>query len=88
MPAVGLPSSPETPVPPANVRLHPGGADAPDAAAVPVDCLYVGLIDGVHVWEVIVPDGLRLGRTFQVTVSVIPPRTSIRLPLPPQHTHG
>lgn len=63
------------PGPPINVRL----VDEADVAH-PVDCRYIGIQGGLHIWEVIVPaNGLPFD-IYSVLIDVLPPLTSIRMP--------
>lgn len=60
--------------PPEDVRLH-----LRDGTTVWVDCRYVGLVDGLNVWEVITT--VDRGLVSSASVAKLPGRTSIRFPL-------
>jgi hypothetical protein len=59
------------PEPPENVR-----ALMRDGRTVALDCLYVGVVDGVHTWEVAYP--LR-SRPTHMSIGRLPPRTTVVL---------
>jgi hypothetical protein len=69
------------PDPPVNVTVHT------NTVRWPVDCTYLGQDhDGIHIWQIILPTRLRhptAGHITSITCERLPPRTAIRLPLPP-----
>lgn len=62
------------PVPPRNVR-----AVLEDGREIPLDCLYVGVEDGIHTWEVV--NAPRAEMT-SIRVAALPGRTQIRVSSP------
>lgn len=67
-------SSYPEPLPPENVRIV-----LEDGSEVSADCVFVGIEDGVAVWELIVH--VNAGRVAQIKVDVLPAKTAIRFPL-------
>lgn len=59
------------PVPPTNVR-----AVLDDGTEVPLDCVYEGMVEGLHRWRATwaLPD-----RPREIRASVLPSRTSIAI---------
>jgi hypothetical protein len=68
------------PIPPSNVQLRYS-----DGRTVPVECVYDGEDDGMHIWTMVLPepiseDDLATGR-LKITADLLPANTSVRFPL-------
>lgn len=62
------------PAPPENVQV-----EMSDGSRHPLECVYVGFVDGVHRWR---PVGVPAGRIAAVTIAVLPPHTAIVVDFP------
>lgn len=51
----------------------------PDGRVRPLDCIYVGIVDDVHMWEALLDDPLELCLGLQIGYDVLPPHTGLRL---------
>lgn len=59
------------PTPPTNVQVVLRGG-----RTVPVDCVYVGVEDGVHMWDAVYPMPEAVVR---LSIEVLPARTGVRV---------
>lgn len=67
------------PTPPVNVRV-----EYPDGRLLPVDCVYEGIVDGLHSWRVVLePVPLGAGEQLRL-VGGLPPRTEVVLSVTPR----
>lgn len=66
------------PTPPRNVRIH-----HPDGTTVPVELVYSGQEQGIHVWTMVLPDSISLNdlRGMSLSADTLPARTAIHLPV-------
>lgn len=66
--------NPLVPVPPENVRLL-----LRDHREIPVECVYLGRWDDVHVWEAVRPTDIPLADIDCLRIGMLPPHTEIGL---------
>lgn len=67
------------PTPPENVRLR-----LPDGTEIPVECRYDGVVEGVHRWTAITPEGVTQRPGMSLLVDLFPARSSISIDFDPQ----
>ena len=60
------------PVPPTNVRLQFENGDE-----IPLECVYVGIKDDVHMWEAVIPVNASGHDACRLIADTIPPHSGI-----------
>lgn len=65
------------PVPPTNMTVSYWDAEGERQIVVPAELVYVGVVDGSHRWDAVVPESVPLGPGLTVRCDILPAKTSI-----------